>query len=131
MTNKEKCIHMWEWLVKNPSKNKDDYVEYLLNHKIPIVPKGCYACYEASTRQQIALGTIARDSNMCAYCPVAWTPQQKSTHTVPNGGCYYYDECCHSSSPYYKWDQTDPLDVTLRETHAKEVLNLIVNEWKE
>ena len=76
MTNKDKCIEMWEDISRHGGCKED----YFARNAITDIPlHGCYACEEASTPDE---------RSRCLRCPL-----YAGTNTV----------CYNDNEPFQKW----------------------------
>lgn len=105
MTNREKCIKMWEWLAETGGV-KDDYFRerggpYPLNQ--------CFACERMRMSEW--------GNPVCGSCPVDW-------------GTGRGDASCENiNSPYRTWDEIGT--GAGRKLAAKKVLECIEETWEE
>jgi hypothetical protein len=104
---KEECLKMWDWLVRNPDKEK---VDYFYAHPEKEIPS--YLCYACQYDKE-------QSDTECAYCPITWNPLNKKEH----------DFCGSENSPYYKW-RNSKYDTDKR-YWALKIYHVIKNTWKE
>lgn len=117
MTNKEKCLDMWEWLATHPDMHKSDYFNANLINAEDIPISLCYACESVYDRKR---GII-----YCDKCPIQWT------HDT-----FLWNTCEGYQSPYYKWiksvsRKTNKPLIPQRRKYAKQIVHLIKTTWKE
>ena len=106
-SNKEKCLHMWNWLAETGKHTTIAYFQY---HYKPLPSFLCYACEEAYEDS-------IKGSN-CNKCPITWyVDYQEETH------------CEDMESPYYKWQNAE--SIKEKKAYAQEIVTLITNTWKE
>lgn len=83
---KARHIALWDWLSKNPSKDKFQYPGFKSNGgKLKDPNNGCWAC-EWLVRQDL---TDCMDEDGNSICSIDWAPSKKG--------------CMNSKSAYYKW----------------------------
>lgn len=95
-TNHEAHKLLWEWLAKNPDKDKQDFFKTYCKREI--LPKNfCYACEEALGRCKVS----STKGSMCTKCPIKkW--REYSHYTI---GC----ACINAPDNLYSdWSLTDP-----------------------
>ena len=109
-SNKEKCVLMWEWIVKEKSCSKSQFFvsKFGINslygaHLFPF--NSCYACAEVRPNGEMS----------CEFCPIKWVP----------GRGKLTGACEQPLSPYAKWMHIPSSE------NAQKVLNCIKETWKE
>jgi len=101
MTNKEKCLRQWYWIVTHPGSTKKDWAK-----AHPVAAKEiekhalCHACLDAYSR-----------NTGCQGCPVQWSNNQ-------------YDHCSIAYSIYRQWNENKT------SANAKAVLEVINRTWR-
>lgn len=101
MTNKQKCLKQWRWIVAHPGSDKLDWAEAHPKEVKEVKDHAlCYACLE----------TFVRETG-CKACPIRWSVDEQ---------CH----CCFGENPYKIWNA----DKTA--ANAKAVLEVIKNTWK-
>lgn len=110
MTNKEKCIEMWEMIRdRMPEKSGEMTEAEAVNIKLYQVGRkflevigysACFACLEAN--------------KICDDCPVAWTNLEDCA-----------TPCCADKAEYTKW-MKNPTKQT-----ADAVIQVVKDTWKE
>ena len=97
MYERERELHreLWEWIIKNPFSNKDEWVRWRSNGgNIENVYNDCFAC-------DIARKLIGSDRSvsMCAFCPIKWKGNRGCNNPfsvwceyiwAKEDGCYRY-----------------------------------------
>ena len=111
-TAKDECIKMWDWLRKNPTKDKWDYYGLDINSITDIlpIPNGCNMC--------AYVGYHSNESAMdCLNCPI-WGKSGIS----PTKHLY---GCEDDNSPYRKWTISQFCEnLPATKIYATEVLKL-------
>ncbi len=94
VSNKERCIQMWEWLANHPECDKNDYMKenpHLLDcgEKYRLFTKAsCWACVECIERKR---NSKDDSCDVCDLCPIKeWTPLGNN-------------QCEAKRSPYTIW----------------------------
>lgn len=121
MTNKEKCLKMWQWLAENPACDKFDFLLYCKDTNQEELIENtylCWACIEADKKAtDVSPFAFADELTPCKVCPVTWVIQ-------PSDGNY---TCMSNSSPYLGWVHAESLTEIKR--YATYIVNLITNTW--
>lgn len=101
MTNKQKCINQWRWIVAHPGSSKDDWAEAhrvlakeIEEHSL------CHACLEVYLR-----------NTGCNKCPINWYTTKRN-------------HCCYGKNVYNTWNQNKT------KQNAQAVLEVIKNTWR-
>jgi hypothetical protein len=109
LTNKQKCLKMWEWLAENPDQSKEDYIEIYDQSSTVCDYWYCYACLETKRAN--------KKDNECESCPINW-------------GTRFTDlKCLVYHSPYLNWEKSKMLKT--RTKYALQMVELIKSTWKE
>lgn len=112
----ERALHreMWDWLSKNPEKEKDDWLTlvgdlsgvnegYPANYARRIFNEvQCFACAKAAAK------TSGIDQYLCTACPIpAWRKD--------SGKTLYTPPCTRYGSPYDRWRRLTKVSLTGRD----------------
>ena len=109
MNYKQECLKMWQWLIDNPDKGKDDYF-YKTNTKF--VENSCYACESVEH-----LGYTDFSYDCVEVCPISWGKSPKKI------------ACTDLKSPYWKWYASEyAID---KQFWAIKVYETIKNTWND
>ena len=106
MTNKELCMHQWNWIASMPDgTSKEDWVDAFpkLSKKLE-GHSYCAACLVDSFYQ-----------DACSNCPIIWIKGKRKQPGV----------CTNKGSPYLKWF------IHSTQTNASKVRNCIKRTWKD
>jgi len=106
LSNKQKCLIMWEWIAEDGSRYKEDFFEYLKMPEYHCPQCLCYACDQVLTQ----------GFTECSNCPIKWTGSL-------NGGCL------DGGSPYNLWDTAESHIEAKK--YAKKIVKLIKTTWEE
>ena len=122
---KDKCIHMWEWVVENPDKEKEDFFTYM---GIPYKDQPASHCYACEYVRKLSPTAHLE----CKLCPVDWAFYEELYAFNEDDGI-----CERHGSPYQDWvnnhynNYLDDEEYNERVTYAaKEVLECVKRTWK-
>lgn len=115
---------LWNWLARNPNKEKYDWPEWIRYEEI-LIKSDCWLCEYAERR----LGHY-NIPDRCAYCPgkLNWGLDKKQIkewlkRNIARGFCL------NENSPYYGWTD-DMIDDKQRSRYARQVRDICERKTK-
>ena len=86
---REAHIKMWDWLIKNPKKTKEDWPGWQLNGgEYPRQYSSCFACTVAANLYLCTHNEKPNGYAKCSFCPLNLSPE---------------DQCSSVNSVYIRW----------------------------
>ncbi len=112
-TAKQKCMNMWKWFKRFPSKTKEDYYQYLKKKGKEKEYDDCWAC----RLNEIRAGDPTAGIKTCKHCPIDWSPHK---------------HCNDFGTPFNNWLQAHKSkDTRMIKRAIRDMIYLIQTTWKE
>ena len=70
-------IELWDWLSKNPDKEKIDWPGWDIHGGAFNYKRTMNSCFACETAQEIYRDRTDEDGNMCMFCPLIWSDKQQ------------------------------------------------------
>lgn len=123
LTDKKKCLVMWEWLAETGTDEKMEFFYIYLNideDKIENYNIPAFECYACETALQYVPDSPEGNDKRCDHCPIDWG--------FPT--CYN-SHCTDDGKPLFAQWEDELNDTEDRQELAQNIYELTKRTWKD